>query len=100
MSNVIDIDAFRKKKELPAVTDPKTQQLPTIPITPRIGELNQSKVTPVKLLTLNGGVESLFLREARRFRFTRMPNPPAFIIMKTDILPPPFPPDSPPPLVA
>lgn len=91
MSNVIDIAAFRKKKELPAVTDPKTQQLPTIPITPRIGE---------KSLTLNGGVESLFLREARRFRFTRMPNSPAFIIMKTDILPPPFPPDNPPPLVA
>ena len=100
MNNVVDIDAFKKKKAQLAEASPKLDPFPTIPITPRIGKLNQSKVTAMKSLTLNGGVESLFLREARRFMFTRMPNPPAFIIMKTDILPPPFPPDSPPPLVA
>lgn len=92
MSKVISFEEARARREQAklAVAPPAVQD--TV-VGPR-------QVPLMKGMTLSGGQDSLFLREARRFRFTNMANPPAFVIMKTSNLPLPFPPDPPPPLVA
>lgn len=90
MSQVISFQeakARREQAKLPAVATPTS-------------DAKQQSLTAVKSLTLSGGKESTFIREARKFRFVRVENPPAFIVMNTKILPPAFPPDPPAPLVA
>lgn len=92
MSKVISFEEARARREQAklAVAPPAVQDTGDRP--------HQSPL--MKGVTLSGGQDSLFLREARRFRFTNMATPPAFVMMKTSILPLPFPPDPPPPLVA
>lgn len=90
MSNVVDLDSFRKKKDqLQQVT---LEPLPTIPITPRVGKFTDV-LTPT-------GVDPQFHRDGFRFKFLRMPPPGAFAILNTSKLPDPFPPDQPPPMAA
>lgn len=93
MSNVVDLDSYRKKKAQPqqVTLDP----LPTIPITPRIGKL--SMVSDVLTPT---GVDPQFYRDGLRFKFLRMSPPGTFAILNTSKLPDPFPPDQPPPMAA
>lgn len=89
MSNVVDIDVFRKKKE--RLASLKLNEPPIIKAT---------KSVAAESITFNDRTESLFLREVRKFKLIRMPNHIAFVIMKTETLPPAFPPYNPSPLVA
>lgn len=63
-------------------------------------EKDRPKMTVMKSLISMATKENLFIKEARRFKFTRMQNCPSFVVMNTKILPEPFPPVNPPPLVA
>jgi|MudIll2142460700_1097286.scaffolds.fasta_scaffold171546_2 hypothetical protein len=92
MSNVISFQEAKARRE-----QAKIVAMPT-PVPDTKGQ--PQKMTVMKSLALSGSKESLFVREARRFRFIRMATPPTFIVMNTKILPPAFPPDDPPPLVA
>lgn len=90
MSNIVSFEEAKSRRDrsklaVSTVQNPKDEDHP---------------MSVMKSMSLSGKSESLFLREARKFRFTNMVNPHAFIIMKTSILPPEFPPSSPPPMVA
>lgn len=92
MTNIISFEEARARREQAklAVAPPAVQD---IVVEPR-------PVSHFKGMTLSGGQDSLFLREARRFRFANMATPSAFVIMETGDLPLPFPPDPPSPLAA
>ena len=92
MSNIISFQEAKARRDEAKLTAPA-------PVS-QVERVQPHKLTVMKDLSLSGGPESLFVREAMRFRFSRIDNPPAFVIMKTSILPPAFPPDQPPPLVA
>ena len=85
MSNIIDINAYRKKKAQDTDSSFKSDGL------------DKHKFTVVKT---NVDRTNLFAQEGRLFKFMRMTNPPAFVIMNTDVLPPEFPSHNPSPLVA
>lgn len=91
MSNIISFQeakARRDQAKIAATSEPKPET-----------KAQSNQMPMIKSMVLSAEEESLFMREARRFRFSRIDNPPAFVIMKTSILPPAFPPDQP-PLVA
>ena len=92
MSNIISFQEAKARRDGAKLTVP--------PPVSQVEQVQPHKLTVMKDLSLSGGHESLFVREARKFRFNRIDNPPAFVVMKTSILPPAFPPDQPPPLVA
>lgn len=90
MSNVIDLNSFRKRKtESVTVTTPQLEPVQSVtPLMAMVGPMKPAKV------------EEQFHRDATRFRFIRMKPPGAFVVMNTNKLPNPFPPDPLPPLVA
>lgn len=92
MSNVIDLDAFRKKRTAPVQLEP----LPSIPIHPRISGMSMK----MHSILPPGCVDPQFHRDGLQFKFLRMAPPGAFAILNTSKLPDPFPPDSPPPMAA
>ncbi len=86
MNNVISFEEAKARKDkLVDVSASKT---------------HSTQMPGMKSVTALSTAESLFIREARRFKFVRVSKPPTFVIMNNKNLPPPFPPDSPPPLVA
>lgn len=91
MSNIISFQDAKARKE-----QAKLSVAPSVPP----AQVHPHRMTAMKALSTSSTGETLFIREARRFRFVQMENPPAFIVMNTKILPQPFPPDDPPPLVA
>ena len=92
MSNIFSFQEAKARRDQAKLTAPA-------PVS-QVEQVQPHELTVMKDLSLSGRHESLFVREARRFRFSRIDNPPTFVIMKTSILPPAFPPDSSPPLVA
>lgn len=95
MNNVISFEeakARRDQAKLASTTKPDLTKM-TIEKVP----LNtESRPIGVRLNDL----DSPFIQEVKRFKFINMINAPAFVIVNTKNLPFPFPPDSPPPLVA
>lgn len=92
MSNIISFQeakARRDQAKIAATSEPKPET-----------KAQSNQMPMIKSMVLSAEEESLFMREARRFRFIRMAATPAFVVMNTKILPPAFPPDFSPPLVA
>lgn len=84
MSNVISFEEAKARREKDKlVTPPVVEEKVDRPRTQAI----MKDGIPLE------GVDSLFLREAKRFRFINITTPAAFVFMNTSILPPPFPPD-------
>lgn len=83
---IVDLDAFRKKKQEAA------------PLVHKEPAGSSSKIISASVNEASN--LDLFTREAMRFRFQNMVPPGAFATVHTEKLPPPFPPDDLPPLVA
>jgi hypothetical protein len=88
MTNVISFQEAKARREQVKLVEPPSEQD------------QPQKMTAMKTLSISSGKESLFFREARGFKFMRMETPHSFVVMNTKVLPTPFPPDNPPPMVA
>jgi len=89
MSNIISFEAAKAQRE--------KSKLIAVPAS----ESNVRSMPIIKSTIASGKEESLFIREAKRFSFQRVVNPPAFVVMNVKNLPPSFPPDfDPEPLIA
>lgn len=89
MSNIISFESAKAQREkLKLDNDPAPKS-------------NVRSMPAIKPVTASGKEESLFIREAKRFSFQRIVNPPAFVVMNIKNLPDPVPPDyDPDPLIA
>lgn len=92
MSKVISFEEAKARREQAKLVD--------APPVVQDGGVLPRQAPLIKGIALSEEDKSLFLREARKFRFIKMTNSPSFVTMKTSVLPPAFPPDSHPPLVA
>lgn len=87
MSNVIDLNSFRKKQS--AQKELASSNLP-----------NASLPDPTTPSKLPSSAEDRFLQDAMNFKFQRMSPPVAFVVVNQTNLPSPFPSEPTPPMAA
>lgn len=95
MNNIISFEEAKARRDQAKLVSTTKSDLPEMTIE-KVPLNIPSRPIGVRLNDLG----SPFIQEVKKFKFINMMNAPEFVIVNTKNLPPPFPPDPLPPLVA